>query len=341
MGKSLPNHEMLIPGHLKRWEDSAHVAKFLRDVGYTDVTGIWSDTDRAGKLQSSPHPDGLKIAAQRGMRDMVSGDERAKRIRSRIRFACEFTELKGGDVRADRIGSKKAPSRALLIEKSKAVGLPDEWIYSGENPWFPPRPTFISDTPTRGKIGDVHKFIQSYVSLVSSADLALRTMYGISERCMVDTVSDEEIKDWDFKYYYRLKTIRGYGLILAAAKEHTHPWTEVIRIQKYMTKEVKEAATSVSKWLPFFGLFEKEDLAIVGNNDGVTFTIPLTAGDLSTATNAMGYLLDLIKSNRVTDLKDFAPAIRQTRDKIASAFRFDKLDDSMLGKHNRKKPNKT
>ena len=340
MGKSLANHEMLKPGHLKRWHEPEYVAKFLRDVDYTDVTGIWPDTDRAGKPLSFPDPNGLKIAAQRGNRDKVNGDARAKRLQSRIQFAIKFAGL-SCDVRAVRIGSKEAPSKEFLIEKSKAVGLPDEWIYSGENHWFPPRPTFISDTPTRGKIGDVHKFIQSYVSLVSSADLALRTMYGISERCMVDTVSDEEINDWDFKYYYRLKTIRGYGLILAAAKGHTHPWTELIRIQKYMTKEVLEAATSVSKWLPFFGLFEKEDLAIVGNNDGVTFTIPLTAGDLSTATNAMDYLLDLIKSNRVTDLKDFAPAIRQTRDKIASAFRFDKLDDSMLGKHNRKKPNKT
>ena len=342
MGKSLAKHPMLDPRNLKKWGEPIHVAQFLQEVGYTNVNGIWGDHNSSGKQLSSPDPNGLKIAAQRGNRDTVSGVERAKRIKSRIQFAIKFAGL-SRDIRAVRIGRTDAPSRELLIEKSKEAGLPGEWIYSGENPWFPPRPTFFSDTPTRVKIDEVPKFIQSYVSLVSHVDLALETMRHLSERFILDALSGEvRVNTRDFHYECRTKTIRGYGLVLAAVKECSHQLLDLDKTQNFIIKdkEVSESAKRISKWLPFFGLFERADLAIMGNNAENTFNVRLTVGDISTATNAMGYLLELINSGRVTDVKDFAPAIRQTQNKISSAFRMDTLDDSMLAKHPRKQPKK-
>jgi hypothetical protein len=343
MGKSLANHPKLNPRHFNKWGEPAYVAEFLREVGYPEVIGIWGDRDSSGKQLSFPDPNGLKIAAQRGGRDIVNGDERAKRIQSRIQFARKFAGL-SRDVRATRIGSKEAPSRELLVEKSKAIELPDEWIYSGENPWFPPRPSYRTKIPTCVTIGDVPDFIRSYVSLVSYADWARVKFHDIASQFSGDSFPKDDFNRNFMKkeshQYFSLRNIRDYCLILAAAKGHSHPSTDADNIKTLITKEVLGAASLVSKWIPFFVLFEKADLEIMQNNKEITFNPRFTIGDISTATNAMNYLLELIESGRVTDMEDFAPAIRQTQSKIYSAFQFNKLDDSMLGKHRREQSKK-
>jgi hypothetical protein len=304
------------------------------------VTGIWGDRDISGKQLSSPDPDGLIIAAQRGVRDFVSGDKRANRIKSRIQFACKFARL-SRDVRATRIGGKEAPTKAFLIEKSKKAELPDEWIYSGENPWFPTNQSSLTNKPTCVKLDDVPDFMRSYVSLVIHVDLAHATMGGISRQFIRDS--------WDFDHntsmedFLRIIKMRNYALILAAANGYSHPWTDVDKIKVLISRMAPNSANLVSKWLPFFGQYEKADLVMgdyFENNMDFTHNVPLTMRELSTAAVTMDYVLDLIDSGRDNEMNLSAPTIRKIRDKISSAFNSDKLDDSMLGKHRRERSKK-
>ena len=355
MGKSLANHEMLIPGHLKRWQQPEHVAKFLREVGYTDVTGIWPDTDTDRKTLSSPDPDGLKIAVQRGERDMVSGVERAKRIKSRIQFAIKFAGL-SRDIRAVRIGRTDAPSRELLIEKSKDAGLPDQWIYSGENPWFQFAPDSRTKKTVRGIKDDTPNFMRNYVSLVSHIDQAqdspmskIRLIDDIDEEHKIVNASlssDYADEEW-YKAWSTLEILK-WGLILAAAKGFTHSLMDVKKVPYLTSKLGLEWASSFSKWLPFYGRYGMVRDEMTFSCSDETANILLTVTESRNITHAIDYLLGINGSdstfNRLTisqSIQFGGKAYRELKAKISSAFQMKNLDDSMLAKHPRKQPKKS